>query len=513
MRNPMRCAIAVLAAVLACGGHAHARDDENKAVSLQPTSIELCKSPGGAGEWPECKSGALGRQTQQLDSAMRAALARMAPVAALLLKRDAVWFREAVEAFTQEVEASNEADRALVGERLERRLGDLRAMLGAAGRRTLAGRWANAFGEVRIAPAGDGAFRVEASTSVDYGTDSDETISCRAVAIVRVNAAGWLAGALERGATAHVSPREEAKQPEVPAMLRVRMQGDTLRLVAGDESVHGPASPEVGCEGANQLTGTYFAADTDKAASPRRPADAAESAAPSFDCRRPGTASEEEICADPELALNDLRLNRAWKALMPRLDPASQRHLTADQKLWIASQAAQFPIFLNPAWEKRRSSVHHTALARDELARLQRERIAMLEGFDERRSGLAGLWLAHNAILEIEIGRNGSLTANGKKWDQGSWKDYCEYEIAGVVKGGGFRSEAARINPDTLEREGAMLVVNRDDDAFARTRHERSGKSSADEPKCRRSSGMSSTARAFPVRPSPDVDAKDGRIR
>ena len=110
--------------------------------------------------------------------------------------------------------------------------------------------------------------------------------------------------------------------------------------------------------------------------------------APTFDCARPDTASEEEICADPDLADNDQKLNRAWKALLPRLDETTRRALTEDQRNWVKSQTTQYPQFLHPAWEKQTSYMHFTADARDKLDRLQRERIALLDGFDDKRSGL-----------------------------------------------------------------------------------------------------------------------------
>lgn len=499
----------VLAALAACG-HALARDDENRSVSSRPTLITLCKRDDRAGKWPECKSGALDQQAREIEDRLRAVLARMPPLAALLLKRDAVWFREMLEIFTEEAGGDGAGNREHVTERMKSRLDDLDAMLASAGRKSLAGRWANAFGEVQVSVGADGAYSVEASTSADYGTSDELRLSCEASAVVRADAGGWLSGQLERKPDAQAAPANDEKP--VPVKMRLLLQGDTLRLVVGDEAAQGPMAPEVVCEGPNQLTGTYFAANGKVVAS-ALPVEAGAAVAPSFDCRKPETASEEEICADPELASNDQRLNRAWKILLPRLDAASQRHLTADQKSWVTSQAAQFPIFLTPPWEKRRGFVHHTAKARDELARLQRERIAMLEGFDERRAGFKGLWLAHNAIVEIQIDGSGDLTANGRKWEQGSWKDYCEYEITGTVKGARFLAEEPRVNPDTLERDGASLIVNRQDDTFARTRSQRHGKAGYDEPKCRRVSSMSSTARLFPVRPSPDIDAKDGRIR
>ena len=54
-----------------------------------------------------------------------------------------------------------------------------------------------------------------------------------------------------------------------------------------------------------------------------------------------------------------------------------------------------------------------------------------------------------------------------------------------------------------------MLIVNRQDDVFA---PKRIGEDS-DEAKCRRNIQISSTARLFPAKPSPDIDNFGGSIR
>ena len=154
--------------------------------------------------------------------------------------------------------------------------------------------------------------------------------------------------------------------------------------------------------------------------------------------------------------------------------------------------------------------MHFTADARDKLDKLQRERIALLEGFDDKRSGLAGIWLAYNAIIKITADEDGSLQGQGWKWEQGNWKAGCDYDMQGKLVGGVFRSDEQRKNPDTLERDHAMLIVNRLDDVFAR---KRSGEAGADEMKCKRSMSNSSTARLFPARPSPDINDFGSSIR
>ncbi len=104
--------------------------------------------------------------------------------------------------------------------------------------------------------------------------------------------------------------------------------------------------------------------------------------------RAPATAAEKEICADPELATNDVRLNHAWEALLPRLDAATRKWLTADQREWVKVQTQHYPNGLHPPPAKLSYFVHWTGAARDSLAELQRNRIALLEGFSTR-SGAA----------------------------------------------------------------------------------------------------------------------------
>jgi len=337
---------------------------------------------------------------------------------------------------------------------------------------------------------------------------SDRHAECTVGALVKPAAGGWLAGSLLPDEAALSKASADAKsEPKKPPAIRMRRQGETLRvaIVAGDEGYDLP-----GCESVEQITASYF--PSGKAAP-----DKADTTfvTPTFDCTDPKTATEEEICADPDLADNDQRLNRAWKALLPRLDGVTRRALTEDQRSWVKTQAAQFPQFLHPAWEKRTSQMHTTTDARDHLNGLQRERIALLEGFDDKRTGLAGVWLAYNALIRITANADGTLSGQGWKWEQGDWKAGCDYAMTGKAVNGIFRSDEKRKNPDTLERDHATLIVNRLDDAFAKKRWKKDGTAdeAADEAKCRRNVANSSTAKLFPARPSPDIDNFGGSIR
>jgi hypothetical protein len=49
---------------------------------------------------------------------------------------------------------------------------------------------------------------------------------------------------------------------------------------------------------------------------------------------------------------------------------------------------------------KMNYGMHFTTRGRDGLFKMQRARIALLEGFDENRKGLAGTWLKLHGKLE-----------------------------------------------------------------------------------------------------------------
>jgi hypothetical protein len=136
---------------------------------------------------------------------------------------------------------------------------------------------------------------------------------------------------------------------------------------------------------------------------------------------------------------------------------------------------------------------------------LQRERIAMLEGFDEKRKGFEGEWRGYNAELAVTRDKDGTLTADGNKWFENDYKGGCDYEFSGKADGDVFHPKDKGKNPDTLERDHASLIVNRADDAMAKRRE-----NSDDEGKCKRNRTISSTARLFPVKPSPDFDGIHG---
>ncbi|MGF6307148.1 uncharacterized protein YecT (DUF1311 family) [Bradyrhizobium sp. i1.8.4] len=501
-------AAAVAAISVLASGPSVAMDDFLRASSSAPTSIRLCGDSGDDRiKTADCKKAGYDRLVAQIDKAFDAALGKMPANVRPLLKRDQAWFNEMITD-AAEVLADADADelKESFAESLRRRTAALDGI--ASGRSGVAGNWVNAFGSITLTPAEGGAYRLAADLRGDYGGDRRRT--CRLTADLKALGSGWLSGqvVIDTDTPADKPKTDAAAAPARPPSLKLRRQGETLRIVGtiDDEEWDGLSD----CSSMWQITGSYFAAGKDTAS------DKADTAfvAPTFDCTKPETATDEEICADPDLADNDQRLNRAWKALQPRLDEATRRALIDDQRNWVKSQTEQYPEFLHPAWNKQSSQVHFTVDARDHVNGLQRERLALLEGFDDKRSGLAGVWLAYNAVIKVTADKDGIVKAIGWKWDQDDWKAGCDYDMTGKMIGSAFRSDEQRKNPDTLERDHAMLIVNRLDDVFAKKRTRKDGtEDNADEAKCKRRLDNSSTARLFPARASPDIDNFKGSIR
>ena len=502
-------ALAVIAAILG-PVPARAMDEYLRASSSAPTLLGLCGADNAPASAGACKELDLVALTKNIEKALQASLAKAPPTTRLLLKRDQAWFNEIMLNAAESMTQPDDDFRETFVTTLRQRDATLEGIAQGIGRPGVAGRWVNAFGSVTVTPA-DGGYRLAIDTSAVYGTGSDRRRECKAAALVKPVPGAWLAGTILPSDPQPASDDKTAggnrkSEPKKPPTIKMRRQGETLRIVVGDQEWRDEARTD--CEYMWQVTASYFADGKPDAIAAADKTDTSF-VAPTFDCTRPDTASDEEICADPDLAENDRKLNRAWKALLPRLDEATRRALTEDQRNWVRSQTNQYPQFLHPAWEKTTSYMHFTADARDKLDRLQRERIALLDGFDEKRSGFAGIWLGYNAILKVTP-TDGGLKAEGWKWDQGDWKAGCDYEISGKVVNGVFRSGQGRKNPDTLERDHSSLIVNRQDDVFAK---KRDGSDEADEPKCKRNYMNSSTARLFPALPSPDIDNLGGSIR
>ena len=475
---------------------ASADDDYTAAYSSASTLLNLCggQNPINA---EACKEAGYDKLVTRLDRGVQAVLAKAPANIKPLLRRDQALFYEMIISAAEEMPGSADAgDREVFAQMLRDRIAAL-AEIGF-GRTGVSGKWQAAFGSVMVTPAAEGAYQLAIDGDATYGPDEERRWQCRTSVLVKPAGDGWLSGTIQQ------EPPATGDAQAAPTWIKIRRQGETLRVVAHEDDWD---TNRTACRNIRLVTANYFASGRSEAA-----ADKTDTAfvAPTFDCARPETASEEEICGDPDLAGNDQRLNRAWKALLPRLDEATRRALADDQRDWVKAQANQYPEFLHPGWNKTTYFMHFTSDARDEMNKLQRERIALLEGFDDKRPGLAGAWLSATAILNVTQTADGGLKAVGWKWEQGDWKAGCDYDMEGKVVKGVFRSGEERKNPDTLERDHAMLIVNRQDDAIAKKRH---GADGEDEPKCKRGFDRSSTARLFPAKPSADINDFGGSIR
>ncbi len=183
--------------------------------------------------------------------------------------------------------------------------------------------------------------------------------------------------------------------------LKATRQGDTLRIAA------------FGNETCGSLTGTYFLmSPTTGDAAP-----SAASFAPSFDCAKPSSATDEEICADPELAEADLRMNRAWKGTAEKLDKAAFAALKDDQRAYLEGLSSFYLYHLHPYWNKQTYYLFFVDDARDAVLKLMRERIAVLEGLEPDRKDWTGIWAANDAEITISVDDRGDRTVSGGKWE------------------------------------------------------------------------------------------------
>jgi len=487
-----------------------AADNSDLAFSSAAWRIDLC-APASVMTADDCKQSGTDKLLAELDRALQAAVAYAPSNIKPLLKRDQAWFDEMITAAAEQMPDSEQpADREAFAKMLRDRVTVLGQIQSGFGRAGLVGTWQDAFGSVTVTAADNGAYRVAIATDAIYGTEVQRRWTCQATALVRRGSDDWLSGEIapeippEQAAGGKDYKSPDAKPGPLVA-IKLRRQGETMRIVVDENDSRTDTRPH--CSHVQPVTANYFAsgpADTPAAT------DRIDTSfvVPTSDCTKPYSATDEEICADPELADNDQRLNRDWKALLPRLDDATRRALSDDQRLWVRAQMHEYPDELHPAMAKINSVMHYAGEARNALLRLQRGRMALLEGFDENRKGFGGIWLSYTAMVKVTQDEKGSVSAEGFKWFQGMWKEGCEYAIAGQIKGGAFRADDKGQNdkgknPDTLERDHAMLIVNRLDDVFA---GKRPPSDDEDNQKCKRSPSASSTARLFPARPSPDLD-------
>ena len=307
-----RLATLAIAACILTPASAYAVDDFVRASSARPTALSLCGADGALSASDVCKKTDYDALTAGIEKALQAALAKAPANIRPLLKRDQAWFNEIVlEAAQSMPESDDEETRASFDETLRQRAATLDAIAGGFGHPGFAGKWVNTFGSVTVTPADGGTFRLAFDTSAVYGTGSDRRRTCKVRALVKPSSGAWLTGAMlpdENGTAKETAGKTaDADSKSKPTPVKMRRQGETLRIVLGDAEWRDEERPD--CEYMWQLTASYFAdgkeAVADKADTTFVP--------PTFDCTRPETASDEEICADPDMAANDQKLNKAGR--------------------------------------------------------------------------------------------------------------------------------------------------------------------------------------------------------
>ncbi|HEY6254677.1 MAG TPA: lysozyme inhibitor LprI family protein [Xanthobacteraceae bacterium] len=434
------------------------------------------------------------------------------PLTALLLRRDQRWFIEVVHGDGDEVSSGSKDDpgRLRMKALLEGRLATLDRLAAGAAPEDARGEWLNALGRAKVEKHGDG-LTVDLVANPDYDFVQAR---CGMTARVTLRPDGWYVGtpvpkALDdQGAQSVSSDAKDNADPRPSAQggkaeLRLRLQGNALRvvLIRDAEGDYEPAF----CNVPEMITGSYFPVGprSGHAGDP-----ATRTVLPSFDCATAKNLDAEEICADPDLARLDGEIARTYRDTLRRLDAKLAAHLRDDQRAWLKSNAGAFDIFLHPYWDKRNYQIHQTGNVRSEWETRMRERLAMLANIDETRRGLAGHWIAYNAMLALlpdPDEHDGSASVEGGKWVTGSHKQYCDFDGEGRIVGNRFKPDADDL--PKLRREGATLTVDGDDPD-----PDRKGDIDRKQPKyCTRLN--SAKARLFPVKPAAHQGKYDDRIR
>jgi uncharacterized protein len=427
-------------------------------ISAAPVAARDCKSDNRSDRI--CSDRELLALEVEVDARANRIAAISEPLTAVLLRRDQRWFSATLENPTDDDPVSL---RQQTTDLLQRRM----TMLGRLQTGPVdspAGQWANAHGTAKVDEQAPDTLAVAIALSVP--SESDRRAACALTVEARLRADGWYAGRavatkIEKDpdqsnddSDASDDQRPQRSDGKAEAIVRLRLQGNTLRIVSD-------SNDNDFCIGPDMVTGTFFPLGTAAHASSGL---AARTVAPSFNCANAKNLDELEICADPDLAARDADIGRAYASTLQRIDTKLAGHLRNDQRAWVKENATVAETWLNPYWDKRSYFIDHTSSMRAELDTRQRERLAMLTHLDDKRHGLAGRWVAHNALVVIAAAKDktGAMQAKGQKWETGDHKSHCEFDLSGKIVGDRFRAEGDDDRP-ALRRDGATLTIDGDD--------------------------------------------------
>jgi uncharacterized protein len=388
-----------------------------------------------------------------IDAELARLLRSADPLTAMLLKRDQIWFEQILAAEDLHAfQGRQDADYLRVLATLKARR-DALARLRTGGATTPVGSWSNAFATATIGKTVGNALAITLQARLSYRDVQLGEGACMATTTAALGKDGWY--------SATISDQKDSEgQIDV---IRFKLQGNTLRIVhEGNSGICTWASSpgDEPSKGADVLTGSFFPAG-DAASAPGSVA--ARTVAPSFDCARAENADEQEICADPELALADVEIAQFYRKTIRRLDHRLAAHLRTDQRAWASDNAVDYQYNLHPGGDKAQYDVHHTSSARNELAVRQKERIILLTNLDEKRRGVEGLWIGHNAVLAIAPAKgksDGTMHAAGAKWVADDYRARCDFESDGRIENSVFKPTK---DFPTLTRDGGTLVVATED--------------------------------------------------
>lgn len=442
----------------------------------------------------------------EIDTELARLLRGADPLSAMLLKRDQIWFREILAAEnTSAFHGQQDTVYARLLAVLKVRRHAL-ARLRTGSVTTPAGSWSNAFAAATVGKAAGDALTITLQARLSYANENRGEVACAATATAALGKDGWY--------SATIGDKKDDKGNF--DVIRFRLQGNTLRVVhetnhevavcTGSELSSDDSSRQAG---ADVLTGTFFAAGP--AASANGSA-GAPMIAPSFPCATAENADEQEICADPDLALADVEIARLYRQTIRRLDRKLTAQLRADQRAWASENAVDYLVNLQPGSDKAQSSVHHTSAARSQLSLRQNERILLLANLDETRKGLTGLWLGHNGSLTLGPAKgnsDGTMHGAGAKWDVEDYKTHCDFASDGRIENGAFK---AVDEFPTLTRDGGTLVVAAEDPDKESDFFDKDGNLKREQPDyCWRL--RSPKMRLFPVKPGSGIEAISSRLR
>jgi len=432
----------------------------------------------------------------EIDQEMARLLRGADPLTAMLLKRDQVYFTDILYAANvSEFRGQDDQNYKRILDVLKQRRRAL-ARMRTGPATTPEGSWANALASVTVAKD-SGALSINLKARVSYVDANIGEVACALTAAAKPGKDGWYI------ATLH----DKDEDGQVDA-IRLRLQGSTLRIVrdtsTASDACTGREADEAESEAkphVDILTGSYFPVGQAAAST----GSAARAVSPSFDCGKAENADEEEICADPELAAADLDIAKLYRDALRRLEPKLGAYLRADQRSWASDNSTDFVNNLQPGSDKMQGSVHHTGSARQQLFLRQKERLLLLGNLDDKRKGIEGVWLSHNSsftLLPAKGKSDGTLHAEGAKWDVSDYKSHCEYSGDGKIEAGKFNAGSG---VPTLSRDGGTLVVAAEDPDKYDDFFDKDGKAKHEQPDyCSRM--RSPKARLFPVKAGTGVE-------